>query len=62
MNIKIKNVTIQFVCNNCLRKKSIYLCISIEINDLADLIMSRKCLSCGKGGLNISHINFVYDQ
>ena len=62
MNTNIKNITIEFVCNNCLRKKSIYLCISIEMNDLTDLIMSKKCLSCGKGGLDVSHINFAYEK
>lgn len=58
----MRNVTIEFVCNNCFRKKAIYLGMSIEINDLANHIMSRECLSCEKGGLDISHINFTHDD
>ncbi len=62
MNTNVKNITIEFVCDNCLRKKIIYLCVIMNIRDLTKHIMSKKCLTCGKGGLDISRIDFSYDS
>jgi len=62
MNTNVKNITIEFVCNNCLRKKTIYLCVIMDIHDLIKHIMDRKCLTCDKGSLDISHVDFSYDS
>ena len=62
MNTNVKNITVELLCNNCLRKRTIYLCISMNINNLAEHIMNRKCLTCGKDSINVSHINFFYDS
>jgi len=62
MNTNIKDITIEFICNNCFRKKIIYLGVSMDINNLTKHITNRKCLTCGKGGLDVSRINFSYDS
>jgi len=62
MNTNVKDITIEFVCNNCLRKKIIYLGVSMGIDNLAKHIASKKCLSCGRGGLDVSRTEFFYDS
>ena len=62
MNTYIKNITIEFACSGCLRKRTIYLCVTMNINDLAQHIMNKKCLTCGKSNLNIAHVDFSYDN
>jgi len=62
MNTNIKDITIEFICNNCFRKKIIYLGVSMGISDLNEHIANKECLSCGKGGLDVSRANFFYDS
>ena len=57
----MENITIEFVCTSCLRKRVICLNIPIGMDDLANRIVDRKCLNC-KGDLDISHINFVHSD
>ena len=61
MNTSVRDITIKFVCNNCLREKTIYLCVSMEIDNIAKHIANKKCLTCGRGGLDVLCIDFTYD-
>jgi len=62
MNTNIKNVTIEFICDNCHKKKIIYLSVSMDMDNLVRRISNKKCLTCEKGNLDVARINFSYDN
>lgn len=60
MITSVKDITVEFICSNCARKRTLYLGMDIDLDTLSKRIMNRTCSSCGKTSVDISRLRFYY--
>jgi len=62
MITNVKDITIRFVCDGCHRRRTIYLGVSMGIDNLIKRVTRKKCLTCGKEFLDVASINFSHES